>query len=261
MIKLNKNFFLVFVFSIFIFLSQSTIAKTISNIQLVKKDEIIRRLGNNTIKEVKSLSEKEKEQVLCISLNIYHETRSSSIDDKIASTYTVINRYYDKKYPKKITGENTFCNIVFDPEQYSWTNSRTIQYPAEKKAWIESQKIAYKILYSEEFLENAKDILFKHYVRPEIIHKASKDSWLNNRTYEMPIGSHVYMLFEDTDKPLIIFANEVQNRLTIDSKIIEQSLRGNNESYPYSSSFLKELFGPKSALANRLYIPEWVKNL
>ena len=258
MVNLYKNI-KVLVFLIIIFFNQPISAKTLSVIQLSKKDEIVRKLKNNVIKEVQILPLKEKEEVLCVALNIYHETRSSTLDDKIASTYTVINRYYDKKYPKKIIGENTFCNIVFDPEQYSWTNPKSIQYPSERLAWKESQKIAYKILYTEEFLENAKDILFKHYVRPEIIQKASKDSWLNNRTYELVIGSHVYMLFEKTDKPKLVFISEVQNRLTIDSKVMEQTLKGNSDTY-YRLNIFNELFG-KSATAGEYHKPEWTRRL
>ena len=69
-----------------------------SDLQTQKKITILDTLAkeNLILTEVKKLRKNEQEDVVCLALNMYHENRGSSIEDRIASTYVVFNRQFDK---------------------------------------------------------------------------------------------------------------------------------------------------------------------
>ena len=145
--------------------SSSNIQTSISQTQ--KKVEILKKLEKADLieTEIKKLKKSKREDVQCLALNIYHEARGSSIQDRIASTYVVFNRLEDSNYPLTSKKQNkSICDIVFDKYQFCWTNNNIISMPKEEQAWIDAQKLAYNLYTNSVHRELAKRFALKHYV-------------------------------------------------------------------------------------------------
>lgn len=65
----------------------------------------------------------ELEEIRCMALNIYHESKWQSIEGKRAVAYVVMNRVRSNKYP------NNVCDVIFQgPTRPSWRN-QSVQIP------------------------------------------------------------------------------------------------------------------------------------
>ena len=62
--------------------------------------------------EMQNLS---KQQLECLSLNAYHESKGESDKGMLAVIHTTLNRVKDNRFPK------TVCGVVYQKSQYSWT--------------------------------------------------------------------------------------------------------------------------------------------
>jgi spore germination cell wall hydrolase CwlJ-like protein len=181
--------------------------KTSTNVQVnyiqeQKKRAILEKLkqANLISSEIKMLEKSKREDVECLALNIYHEARGSSIQDRIASSYVVFNRYEDSSYPltsKK--SSKSLCDVIFDKYQFCWTNNDVIPLPAEKQAWEDSQTLAYKLYENPVHKELAKKFGLKHYVVTSLVYDKHRPKWINKRTFTEIIGAHSYMSLIDTD--------------------------------------------------------------
>lgn len=101
----------------------------------------------------------EEEELKCLSLNVYHEARSSSLADQAAVADVVLNRVKDTRYP------NTICGVVYDAKtrtswvnksveipiinqcQFSWYCDGLPDKPREYEAWIQARQVAYPMFY------------------------------------------------------------------------------------------------------------------
>lgn len=167
-----------------------------SDLQTQKKNAILKKLENADLilPEIKMLEKNDKEDVECLALNIYHEARGSTIEDRIASTYVVFNRFNDKHYPLTSKKQNkSLCDIIFDKWQFCWTNNKVIPIPKEKQAWIDSQKLAYELYSNPSHKELAKDFQLKHYVVSSLLYDKSRPKWIDTRKNSVKIGAHSYM--------------------------------------------------------------------
>lgn len=72
----------------------------------------------------------------CMALNIYHESRSESIDGQLAVAYVTLNRVYSKNYPF------TICEVVFQNKQFSWTQDGLSDKVNDKVSWQKALDIA-----------------------------------------------------------------------------------------------------------------------
>ena len=126
---------------------------TAYDIQKSKKDAIISQIlrKDDVVKAIKNLPASEQERDLCLALNIYFEVRNCVIQEAVASSYTVLNRYYDNDVPGLSNTATSLCAVVFAPKQYSWTNDDVIPYPQNSKMWKISQSVAYAILHNERY--------------------------------------------------------------------------------------------------------------
>lgn len=171
----------------------------VNQMQTQKKTMILNHLENNDLisSEIKKLGDK-KEDVLCLALNMYHEARGSTIEDQIATTYVVFNRLEDKNYPLFYPkNEKSICNIVFDRYQFCWTNDEYIKKPKEIMVWNKIQKLAYELYNNPVHKKLAKDFEMKHYVLSSMITMEQKPKWINNRTIDVSIGKHSYMILKN----------------------------------------------------------------
>lgn len=78
---------------------------------------------------------------LCLALNIYHEARSEPLLGQHAVAQVTMNRA--GRDPKNV------CKVVFEPKQFSWTNTLTATHGAERarlsKAFIPKEGKAWEI--------------------------------------------------------------------------------------------------------------------
>lgn len=56
-------------------------------------------------------------EVTCLAQNIYHEARGESPTGRRAVAHVTLNRVKSPRYP------DTICEVVYQPEQFSWTAS------------------------------------------------------------------------------------------------------------------------------------------
>lgn len=131
----------------------------------------------NTGKKV-NLSEKEFD---CLSRNIYWESLREPLIGQIAVATITHNRVKSKKWG------NTFCKVVFEPKQFSWTNDKQIvnRTPKNKKQWERAKYSA--LLFSKGVrVPNLKDSEFYYaeYIDPP--------KWSKNMKKEAHIGRHIF---------------------------------------------------------------------
>lgn len=181
--------------------------------EIVKANDVKKSLGQQSPKEIAILNSLEKESliapkigklgnhdrnnVLCLALNIYNEARGSSIEDRIATSYVVFNRYDSKTYPLNHKSKKSLCDIVFDKYQFCWTNPDVIKLPREKQAWSDAQSLAYQLYYNQEHRKLAKDFALKHYVVSTMLDDEIKPKWIEERKLTVHIGKHAYMAIRE----------------------------------------------------------------
>lgn len=182
--------------------------------EIVKTEDVKEPLAHQSPKEVAILNDLEKENliepiiqelskndrnnVLCLALNMYHEARGSTVEDRIATTYVVFNRFESKGYPLKNNTDNkTLCDIVFDKYQFCWTNPDKIKTPKEKGAWKHAQDLALKLYQNPEHKKLAKQFNLKHYVVSSMLNDDKKPKWIDNRKLTVKIGAHSYMAIKE----------------------------------------------------------------
>ena len=182
-------------------------------VEVVKTDNVKKSLAQQSEKEIAILNQLEKESliapdikklkandknnVLCLALNIYNEVRGSSVEDQIAATYVVFNRHNSSEYPLTLrTNEQNLCNIIFDKYQFCWTNGK-INAPKERDSWKHSQELAKKLYTNKEHQKLAKQFALKHYVVSSMLNDPHKPNWINKRKLTINIGKHSYMAIKE----------------------------------------------------------------
>ena len=85
--------------------------------------------------------------LMCLALNVYHETRGSPMSEGYAVSHVVLNRVAHDRWPDDI------CSVVKQGYskgkhkcQFSWYCDGKSDTPYEKKAWALSQLIAQDVL-------------------------------------------------------------------------------------------------------------------
>lgn len=176
--------------------------------------DVKQSLGQQTSKEIAILNNLEKEgliapkigklgnhdrdNVLCLALNIYNEARGSSIEDRIATSYVVFNRYASKFYPlNKKSTKDSLCDIVFDKYQFCWTNADIIKLPREKEAWSDAQSLALQLYQNKEHQKIAEEFALKHYVVSTMLDDDVKPKWIEERKLTVNVGKHSYMAIKE----------------------------------------------------------------
>ena len=168
--------------------------------QTQKEIAILNALEKESLIEptIKKLSINDRNNVLCLALNMYHEARGSTVEDQITTTYVVFNRYYSKTYPLHNRNKTkNLCDIVFDKYQFCWTNDDVIKTPKEKAVWKNIQELALNLYTNPEHRRLAKLFELKHYVVSSMLNDTKKPKWINKRKLTVKIGAHSYMAIEE----------------------------------------------------------------
>ena len=113
--------------------------------------------------------------VVCLALNIYFESRGEPDKAQMAVALVTVNR---AKRQKK-----TLCEIVFEPNQFTWTEEVIHKEPREDNiAWRKALRIAQKALTAKDFTGGC--LWFHRYdVSPK---------WKHNLEYHGRYGQHLF---------------------------------------------------------------------
>ncbi|AFQ22238.1 endolysin [Pectobacterium phage My1] len=91
-------------------------------------------------------SAKDAVQIDCIARAIYFEARGSSLEGQATVGQVVRERVHNDKFP------NTYCSVVYQPNQFSWTKNKKLKITNEK-AWNKAKKLA-EITYYQGWPED-----------------------------------------------------------------------------------------------------------
>jgi spore germination cell wall hydrolase CwlJ-like protein len=72
--------------------------------------------------------------ILCLSLTVYHEARGEPLHAQKAVANVVLNRSLERN--------KSICEIVTEPNQFSWVKNKSAPNPTELDAWIQASVVA-----------------------------------------------------------------------------------------------------------------------
>ena len=105
--------------------------------QEIRMDMMEEKLDD--IIQVKEHVKYTKNDVECLTKNIYYEARGENTQGKFAVAHVTINRL------KTGYWGNSICKVVYAKKQFSWTLAKKLPRP-DSKVWAESEQIARKVL-------------------------------------------------------------------------------------------------------------------
>ena len=133
-----------------------------------------------------TLIEFHSKELECMALNIYYETRASSLIDAISVSDVVLNRVESSRYP------STVCDVVHDGYkpgrkscQFSWYCDGKSDVPQDDEAWEKSRKHARDMYVHREHRGITESATHYHatYVSPY---------WAPSMHRVARIGSHIF---------------------------------------------------------------------
>ena len=130
--------------------------------------------------------------VMCLAMNLYHETRGETLAGNIAVGYVTMNRVADKRYP------DTVCGVVHQAKyhgwdlvnpiknrcQFSWYCDGLSDNPQDGKAMLESVILA-KHIIAGTVTDISEGATHYHatYVNPY---------WSGDMTVVLEVGQHIF---------------------------------------------------------------------
>jgi len=146
------------------------------------------------IQPIKAAPESIKTELICLALNIYHESRNSNLDDKLSTAFVPLERV------KKRTGK-TVCDVIWEIRystqrkrwipQFSWTKDGRSDIPYESEAWLDAQTLAFAVLHHRQFGIQNPVPGATHYVTIEIYDEVP---WAKDMHVVGKRGLHIYMV-------------------------------------------------------------------
>ena len=123
--------------------------------------------------------------LMCLALNVYHETRGQPMAEGYAVSHVVLNRVKHDRWP------NDVCSVVKQGYkkgskkcQFSWYCDGKPDTPYEKRAWVLSQLIAHDVLEGTVVDNtNGATHYHAHYVNPWWAKKLTKTVLLKTHIY------------------------------------------------------------------------------
>lgn len=171
-------------FSIYTNISDELSSHQQTNYQLLNR-EIVQK--TNILPNLVNVERRVRDELLCLSLNIYHEARGSIQDDMVAVGHVTMNRVKQRFWPSSV------CEVVWQQKKvgdrrvskFSWISTIRNPFPKEQKAWERCQKLAYLVYYGliEDPTTGAT-----HYHSLKV-----NPYWSKTGVNKKKIGSHVFM--------------------------------------------------------------------
>lgn len=119
-------------------------------------------------------------QIKCLALNVYFEARGESKIGQKAVAWVTLNRVKSGDYADNI------CDVVWDKNQFSWTDDGKSDKPKDMDAYAEAMVIAYDVLteygHSDDPTEGS--VMFHS--------TAVKPNWKNDYERVMRIDNHIF---------------------------------------------------------------------
>lgn len=136
-------------------------------------------------------TKKEAEEIECLALNIYYETRAVSLADAMAVSDVVLNRVNSVKYPStackvvKQGYKDSKGNMIRNKCQFSWYCDGKADVPNDITAWDRSRKYA-RDIYVHGFYRGVTEGS-THYHATYV-----KPFWAPTMDRITRIGSHIF---------------------------------------------------------------------
>mgnify|MGYP003643630555 CR=1 FL=1 len=125
-----------------------------------------------------------EEQLNCLALNIYHESRGEEIEGQIAVAHVTMNRVEHTYWP------DTICDVVYQRRQFSWTFTIADPTPNDTTAWEESMFVAELVMRSKT-IDPTNGATFYHA-------KRVSPSWARQMDVSTIIGLHIFYVWDGT---------------------------------------------------------------
>ena len=101
-----------------------------------------------TDQDLISITGDEKDQLMCLSLNVYFEARGTIITQQSGVAWVVKNRARSDRYQT-----HNLCDVVFERyygvPQFSWTSTQHNVSKIEVSSWRQAQNIAKGVYYDK----------------------------------------------------------------------------------------------------------------
>ena len=144
--------------------------------QEVRMDMIEEKLDD--IIEVKEQVKWTKNDLDCLTKNIYYEARGEDHRGRVAVAHVTLNRV------KTGYWGNTICKVVYAKKQFSWTLAKKLPRP-DSKVWAESEEVARKVLAGHR-VRGLQKSLFYHAIY------IKDPKWADPAHHAAKIGNHVF---------------------------------------------------------------------
>lgn len=136
-----------------------------------------------TVINTEGLPRSTVDDLICLSLNIYHESRGTSRSNQIAVALVTRNRH-------RLTGRS-YCSVVYERNgtrgaaQFSWTVHRHTRR-LEKPCWDQAQQLAWLVMMDNSVVDITRGATHFHerHIRPE---------WTRRAQNRVNIGSHTFV--------------------------------------------------------------------
>ncbi len=112
--------------------------------------------------------------LLCLALNIYFEARGEPIDAQLLVAESAINRSIDR--------DQSICEVIYDPYQYSWTNDGRSDTPRDMEAFAIATAIAQQAINGDHLYSGVT-----HYHEISI-----HPHWADDLTVLGRYGNHIF---------------------------------------------------------------------
>lgn len=128
----------------------------------------------------------DREDLVCLALNDYHEARAETLEGRLAVAQVVLNRVTSKAYP------NSVCGVVRQGFrkgrrdcQFSWYCDGKTDFPYETKAWRKSIALAKAVTRPGGLRDRSQGALWYHadYVKP---------AWADAYHVAAVLGAHIF---------------------------------------------------------------------
>ena len=122
------------------------------------------------------------QELECLALNIYHESRSERVEGQLAVAHVTANRVAHDRWG------STICDVVYEHKQFSWTFLLDDHTPYNKTAYKNAEVIARDVLIGNTE-DPTQGAVFYHasYVNP---------SWAKYLDISKVIGLHIFYTWD-----------------------------------------------------------------
>ena len=120
-----------------------------------------------------------EDDVFCMVQNVYHEARDQSLLGQVAVAHVTLNRVKSPAYPDSV------CGVVWQPNQFSWTNDGKSDRMTDLDAIGKAVDVA--LAASRGKIKDPTDGALHYYA-----HRKVKPGWASVG-YRLIVGEHTFV--------------------------------------------------------------------